>query len=169
MAIEIHHGISNLDIGKISNLYGIIFPESYINFLSNYNGLFIGSNSYCTIPCLKVDDGEIEFQELYGIDTSSPLFDLTKVNNVRDEIVVFENPFIIGADPGGNFFLFSGNKNDNAIYYWDRTHIHFGNGFDYHEVNEEGNIYMIFENFSDFYDAIMSNVDGDTNIIKVAF
>ncbi|MBC0549402.1 SMI1/KNR4 family protein [Escherichia coli] len=169
MAIEISHGISNLDIEKISSLYGITFPNSYINFLSNYNGLFIGSNSYCSIPCLKVDDGEIEFQELYGINTSNPLFDLTKVNNIRDEMVVFKQPFIIGADSGDNFFLFSGNKNDAAIYYWDRTHIHFGDGFDYHEVNEEGNIYMIFEDFSDFYNAIISNVGGENNIIKVIF
>ncbi|EJH7013303.1 SMI1/KNR4 family protein [Salmonella enterica] len=167
MTIEVSHGVSRLEIEKISSQYGIFFSDDYQDFLFNYNGLFVGNNSYCTIPFSKVDDGNIDFQELYGINSSNPLFDLANVNDIRDEINVFKNPFIIGADPGGNLFLFSGNDNDDAIYYWDRAHIHFDDNFDYHEVNEEGNVYRISDNFTTFYNEIMLNINGDKSITKV--
>ncbi|MFP1863783.1 SMI1/KNR4 family protein [Lonsdalea quercina] len=166
MAIKISIGTDYLDVQDIESKYGVNLSHDYVDFLTKRNGMFIDTGSYCTIPFLKVDNGDIDFQELYGVNTINPGFDLARANEIRDEIMVFDNPFIIGADPGGNPFLINCNSNDAAVYYWDRTHIHYDDGFDYGEINDEGNIYKVFDSFSDFYDAINLNIGGDVNIVK---
>ncbi|AUQ24811.1 SMI1/KNR4 family protein [Dickeya zeae] len=166
MAIKISIGIDYLDVKDVESKCGVNFPHDYVDFLTKYNGMFIDAGSYCTIPFSKVDNGDIDFQEVYGINAINLGFDLLRANDIRDEVMVFDNPFVIGADPGGNPFLMNCNSSDSAVYYWDRTHIHSDDGFDYQEVNEEGNIYKISDSFTDFYNAIMLNVGGDVNIIK---
>ncbi|AYH03384.1 SMI1/KNR4 family protein [Pectobacterium parmentieri] len=166
MAIKLSIGIDYSDVKDVESKYGIIFPSDYIDFLTKYNGIYIGAGSYCTIPFSKVDDGEIDFQEMYGINTINPSFDLLRANDIRNEVVVLDNPFIIGSDPGGNPFFINCEKSDSAVYYWDRTHIHFDNNFDYQETNEEGNIYKLSDSFYKFYDFIMVNVGGDKKTIK---
>jgi hypothetical protein len=134
-----------------------------------HNGLFIGDKSYCDIPFIKVDDEQFAFQELYAIDAENSGMDLIQCNEISDEITAFADPIVIGADPGGNFFIINCNKNDDSIYYWDREHIHYDNNYDYGEKDEEGNIYKIYSSFSEFYDAIILNTGGDKTIKEICF
>lgn len=166
MSIEISGSIEKQEARKILEKYNSYIPNDYIEFLSKSNGIFINGNSYCVIPFSKVDDKEVSFQELYGIKTNNIEFDLENINGIRLDITSFNNPIIIAGDPGGNFFLFSGNQNDNKIYYWDRSHIHLDNNSDYPEKNEEGNIYIFSNNFNEFYELIIKNLGGDTSIIR---
>lgn len=166
MSIEISGSIEKQEVRKILEKYNSYIPNDYIDFLSKSNGIFINGNSYCVIPFSKVDDKEVSFQELYGIKTNNVEFDFENINNIRLDITRFNNPIIIAGDPGGNFFLFSGNQNDNKIYYWDSTHIHLNNNSDYPEKNEEGNIYIFSNNFNEFYELIIKNLGGDTSIIR---
>lgn len=166
MAIKLSLGISLQDVKYVENNYGLLFPVDYENYLLNTNGVFIDANSYCTIPFIKVDDGMIDFQEMYGIKTVNPLLDLNYANKFRDEIVGFKRPFIIGADPGGNMFFIECTGVDESVYYWDRTHLHSGERADHKEINEEGDVYKLCDNFTLFYKEIMVNVGGDTAEIK---
>lgn len=166
MSIEISGSIEKQEIQKSLEKYNSYIPNDYINFLSKSNGIFISGKSYCVIPFRKVDDKEISFQELYGIKTNNVEFDLDNINDIRVEIKNFSNPIIIAGDPGGNFFLFSGNRSDNKIYYWDRAHIHLDNNYDYPEKDEEGNIYIFSNSFNEFYDLIIKNLGGDISIIQ---
>lgn len=164
MAIIKSFGTSDSNILKVESTYGIVLPEDYFEFLTRFNGMFIGSGSYCTIPFLMVDNGEVDFQEMYGIDTKNETLNLIKANEIRDEFVAFDNPFVIGADPGGNLFLINGGGSDKSIYYWDRNHIHFDDGFCHQELSEEGNVYKIFNTFTAFYNSILYNVGGDVRV-----
>lgn len=164
MPIIVSSGVSDQDINSISQRFSVVLPADYILFLREYNGLFIGEGSYCTLPFIKVDNLEIDFQELYGIDLNNPTLDLINANSISDEVILLDNPFVIGADPGGNPFIINGNGHDEAIYYWDRTHLHNATHCDYHEVNEEGNLYKAFDTFSEFYNIIMNTVGGDCEL-----
>ncbi|WP_221410820.1 SMI1/KNR4 family protein [Aeromonas jandaei] len=166
MAIKLSLGISMQDVKYIQSIYGLIFPFDYENHLLSVNGVFISANSYCTIPFMKVDDGFIDFQEMYGIKTSNPLLDLNYANQFREEIVGFNRPFIIGADPGGNMFFIECSGVDDSVYYWDRTHLHSGEHAERKETNEEGDVYRLCDNFTSFYKEIMANVGGDATEIK---
>src|SRR5690606_31047927 len=144
MAIIKSFGTNDSNVFRVELRYGINLPKDYFDFLTLVNGMFIGTSSYCTIPFSKVDNGEVDFQEMYGIDTKNESLDLDKANEVRNEVSAFDNPFVIGADPGGNLFLINGSGCDMSIYYWDRNHIHFDDGFSHQELSGEGNIYKIF-------------------------
>lgn len=157
-------GIDAGELKKIVDFYNVVLPSDYMDFLTRENGMIIGSGSYCTIPFSKVDDGQIDFQELFGIGTVSPLLDLFKVNEYRDEITELANPLIIGADPGGNFFVMNCKFNDEAIYYWDRGHIHYNDFPDHPEQDGQGNIYKLYDSFASFYKAILTYVEGDKNV-----
>lgn len=165
MSVQMSCAFDKEDIKKTLGKYNSWVPDSYIDFLSQSNGMFINGDSYCVIPFSKVDSKEISVQEIYGVRARNIEFDLDNNNRFRDDIMAFQNPLIIAGDPGGNFFLFSGNQDDDAVYYWDRAHIHFEHCYDYPEGNEEGNIYKLSNSFNGFYKLIMRNVGGDISIV----
>lgn len=169
MAVKLSLGVSAQDVKYIQSIYGLLFPFNYENYLLSVNGVFIGANSYCTIPFMKFDVGVIDFQEMYGIKIVNPLLDLNYANKFRGEIVGFKRPFIIGADPGGNVFFIDCTGVDKSVCYWDRTHLHSGESADYKEINEEGDVYRLCDSFNLFYKEIMVNVGGDTAEIKEFF
>ena len=127
---------------------------------------FYFGGSCCTIPFSKVDNGEIDFQELYGIDAKNPSLNLINANDITDEVVCFDSPFVIGADPGGNPFIINCSGNDGSVYYWDRTHLH------------DDNIVIIttlvkravhIKRLKTLVSSIMKNVGGDNSLIKEQF
>ena len=163
MPIELSQGVGVERLKKFQNEIGFFLPSEYVDFLVNFNGMFIGDGTYCDIPFTKVDNGKISFQELYSVDAQSAGMDLIEQNEIQDEVEAFKSPFIIGADPGGNFFLVNCDGHDTSIYYWDRSHIHYDNNYDFAEMDEEGNIYKAFSSFIEFHNAIMNNVGGDVS------
>lgn len=165
MTVKMSIGTDLLEIEKIQEEYDIAFPVDYIYFLNNYNGMFVGDGGYCTMPFSKVDDSEIEFQELYGINSINKNFDLYNANKVRDEVIALASPFVIGSDPGGNLFLIDGDN--GPVYYWDRTHMHFDSNPDFPEKEEEGDIYKFSDSFTDFYECIVSHLGGNKDIVEV--
>ena len=166
MTIKLSVGTSPSEVEKIQSRYNVVFSNEYYEFLVKNNGMFLGDGAYCTMPFYKVDDGEIAFLELYGIGTINKNLDLDNANVIIDEIKALKNPFVIGADPGGNIFLINGDENDVSIYYWDREHIHFDSNPDYPEYEEEGDIYKFSDSFSEFYERIISYSGGNKTLLK---
>lgn len=165
MTIKVGHGASDIKIKDISLALNVDFSKSYIDFLLRLNGVAIFGDSYCTIPFEKVDDGEVDFQALYGLDGKNKNFDLQSNNDIRNETTSLSSPFVIGGDSGGNYYLMNANGVDEAVYYWDRSHIHFDNNFDYPESNEEGNIYKLADSFDSFFQIVVENVIGGNDFV----
>lgn len=164
MTVKMSIGIDLSEVEKVQEKHSVVFPLDYINFLKQHNGMFVGEGGYCTIPFSKVDDEEIEFQELYGIKLKNKNLDLDNANKVRDEVEALDEPFVIGSDPGGNLFLINGNK--GPVYYWDRNHIHIDSRPDFPEKEEEGDIYKVSDSFSDFYECIILHLGGNKEVVE---
>lgn len=162
MAIIYSLGTTDTEANRLRTLFGNGICEDYIRFIKNKNGMFLDGGSYCTIPFSKVDDKAIGFQELYGLKATNKNMDIEIANrNFSDEIQQIEKPIIIGGDSGGNFFVLSSSKNDSKVYYWDRAHIHFDCAYDFEEVDEEGNLYILANSYSEFTSLIDANIEGD--------
>ncbi len=165
MAINYSIGANDIEIQAFKTKFGfdIDLESEYLQFLKERNGLFLSDETYCDIPFSMVDNGFISFQELYGINLINKNWNIDRLNNnYLDEIKSVKNVIIIGGDPGGNKFLLS-TKNDNVkVFYWDRGHIHFDDNYDYKEVDEEGNLYIVANSFSEFIKMIKDNIEGTT-------
>lgn len=168
MPIRLSLGIDFIEVEKLEKKYKLLLPSAYKNFLAAHNGLYLADKSYAMLPLDTVDDSEVSFLVLFGIQLNNNNFELDYINRFRDEIATMDKPFIIGEDPGGNFFLLNANGIDSSIYYWDRTHLHLSSeGLpSYPEQDEEGDIYTCSKNFDKFYTTILSSVEGDTRIQK---
>ena len=165
MTIIYSMGTTDTEVSRIKSLFGDGICKDYLDFMKEKNGLFLYRDSFCEIPFDKVDDKFISFLGLYGIIPENEYLDIEVVNGkFSDEIEAIEKPIIIGSDPGGNFFILSSSSDDDNVYYWDRAHIHFDCNFDFKEVNEEGNIYILSNSFDDFLSLIERNVEGNKEI-----
>lgn len=149
------HGISNTEIAHLEQQFAVHFPESYKIFLSVYNGFVVTSPDYCDLLCDDVDDHSIAFYCLFGVNVSNENNDLISQNQeFLDELSFIKQAFIIGDDPGGNYFVLICNADQRGVYYWDRTHLHAHDDcqqFSIAEINECGNLYKIYHDFSEFF------------------
>lgn len=164
MAIIYTTGLNNLEIKALESSYSISFPDDYKLFLAYYNGYRLSSPDYCDLPCNQVDDGFIAFDVLFGSKITNDNFCLEHINNeFLEEITHISNSFLIGEDPGGNFYLLITQGKQKGIYYWDRTGIHAEDKmqeYAYQGVDSYGNIYKIYNSFTDFFNEI-SIIVGD--------
>ncbi|SHO59242.1 hypothetical protein VQ7734_05022 [Vibrio quintilis] len=106
---------------------------------------------------------------LFGISTNEEPYDIEAENYIRDEIEYFDNPLIIGSNSSNNYYVINCDNNDESVYCWDRTHIHYDDNYDYAEVDEEGKIYKFSDTFDEFFDAIFNNIgeEKDIQIVKL--
>ena len=165
MTIIYSLGTTDPEVSRIKSLFGDGICKDYLEFMKEKNGLFLYRDSFCEIPFEQVDDKFISFLGLYGISPENECLDIEVVNDkFSDEIEFIEKPIIIGSDPGGNFFILSSRGDDCNVYYWDRAHIHFEGNYDFAEVNEEGNVYILANSFNEFLSLIEKNIEGNKEI-----
>jgi len=161
MSIVYGNGLNNKEITEIANKYSIKLPMDYINFLTKHNGLAVRDSHACDIQYNNIDNGFISFDALFGVGFINKNFDLNEINDdYLDEISFITGCFIIGVDPGDNLYVLinNENKNDNGVYYWDRTHLHADDevqNYHFKEVNECGNLYTVSNSFNDFLKLIL--------------
>jgi hypothetical protein len=68
--------------------------------------MIVDSPEYVDLPFTKVDNGEISFQALYSFSVKNENFDLIFQNKTYgSELSFLDFPFLIGEDPGGNYYL----------------------------------------------------------------
>jgi len=142
---------------QLKNHFNLPFEKEYLSFLEKQNGLFLyESGIYCEIP-FDVDDGFISFVELFGLDLDNENQDLkTQNQELKGEIKSIKNPFFLGEDGGGNFYV---QDMDNfKIYYWDRTLIHMDTNYTFKE--EIGNLYFLCDGFERFLKLINKYTKG---------
>lgn len=136
-------------------------PEEYLDFLQKKNGLVVKSPDYCNLPYPGVDQGEVAFSALFGINTCNKYYDL-KYNNDEflEELGFLSDALLIGDDPGGNYFVLMNGAGREGVYYWDRTHLHAEDDiqqFDIAEQQEGGNLYKVAADFTTFYQMVLQN------------
>ncbi|WP_073586650.1 SMI1/KNR4 family protein [Vibrio quintilis] len=161
--------MSKSEIEIFSKKHDLNLPKGCISFLLKYNGAFVSPPSYCSLPFPKIDGEEIDFSMLFGISTNEEPYDIEAENYIRDEIEYFDNPLIIGSNSSNNYYVINCDNNDESVYCWDRTHIHYDDNYDYAEVDEEGKIYKFSDTFDEFFDAIFNNIgeEKDIQIVKL--
>ncbi|MBD2827019.1 SMI1/KNR4 family protein [Xenorhabdus szentirmaii] len=157
-------GLTDLDIENLENKYRISFPNDYKLFLRKYNGFYFVSPDYCEFDYDGVDEGIIAFDAFFGDGIESEHYNLQAQNDsFLDEINFIKNSFIIGADPGGNFYILVTEGEHSGVYYWDRTHLHAEDElqeYTIEEVEECGNLYKVSDSFGDFFKAIFKFSEG---------
>ncbi|MET1537044.1 SMI1/KNR4 family protein, partial [Burkholderia sola] len=101
----------------------------------------------------------ISFASLFGVGTSNENFDLIEQNErVRGEVDFLNDFFVIGDDPGGNYYALARFDNVEKVLYWDRTHLHADDTAkpDIAEASECGNLYNVADGFSAFLNMIVA-------------
>jgi hypothetical protein len=144
---------------KLESQIGFGIPVEYANFLRRWNGLFVDGADYLDLDFSGVDNGMISFASLFGLDASNGNFDLIEQNErVKDEVGFLSEFFVIGDDPGGNYYALAKFGDAHKVLYWDRTHLHADDTAkpDIAEVAECGNLYYVADGFSEFLDTIVA-------------
>ncbi|MDR0244627.1 MAG: SMI1/KNR4 family protein [Burkholderia sp.] len=139
---------------------GFGVPLEYANFLRKWNGLFIDGGDYLDFNFPSVGSRIISFSSLFGLDVANKNFDVIDQNQrVKGEAGIQGEFFVIGDDPGGNYYVLAKIDDVHKVLYWDRTHLHAGNTSrpDIAEVDEGGNLYYVADGFSAF---LIMIVDG---------
>lgn len=160
MAIFTGTGISEADIDNLAGKFSVIFPDDYSDFLKTYNGFRVKSPDYCNIPFNKVDNGFISFDVLFGHGVSNKYFDISTMNNeLLDELSFVEHAVIIGADPGGNYYVLITEGRQSGVYYWDRTCLHLEDVKQDYSIADEDeeetqHLYLVVCNFQQFFDML---------------
>ncbi|MCW5140728.1 SMI1/KNR4 family protein [Burkholderia cenocepacia] len=92
-------------LGKLEAELGFVLPADYKDFLKKWNGIFIAGADYLDFDFPGVDNGIISFALLFGVGMSNENFDLIEQNErVRGEVDFLNDFFVIGDDPGGNYY-----------------------------------------------------------------
>ncbi|QVN19993.1 SMI1/KNR4 family protein [Burkholderia pyrrocinia] len=144
---------------KLESRIGFGIPAECANLLRKWNGLFISGADYLDLDFSGVDNGMISFASLFGLDASGGNFDLIEQNERgRDEVGFLNEFFVIGDDPGGNYYALAKFDDVHKVLYWDRTHLHANDTAkpDIAEVAECGNLYYVADGFSVFLDMIVA-------------
>ncbi|MBM2766413.1 SMI1/KNR4 family protein [Burkholderia anthina] len=144
---------------KFESEIGFGIPAEYANFLRRWNGLFMGGLDYLDLNFSSVDNGIISFASLFGFDASNDNFDLIEQNKrLRGEVGFLNEFFVIGDDPGGNYYALAKFDDVHKVLYWDRAHLHVVDTAkpDFAEVAECGNLYSVADGFSVFLDKIVA-------------
>ena len=162
MAFISINDVDNNFIDSIEKRFGFSLSNQYINFLMEYGGVVITSPNYVEFEISYLEDSSISIEHIFG----SEIFELNHefLNEVEDYI----DCIIIGADPGGNYFLLG--KKTHRIFYWDRTWIHdyIGQSYDKDVLsykNEDDNeddspsIFLLFNNFAELEAEIFKSID----------
>ncbi|MGY5956775.1 SMI1/KNR4 family protein [Kosakonia sp. BK9b] len=149
------------EVQTLTTKYAITLPDDYQEFLKKQNGFVVKSPDYCALDFQGVDEGIIAFDALFGLHTLNENYDLHYHNDeFLDEIAFIRNAFIIGDDPGGNYYILVNDAGRRGVYYWDRTHLHAEDAiqaFAIPEQDECGNLYKLTPDFAAFYDLIAAN------------
>ncbi|HIH2750404.1 SMI1/KNR4 family protein [Burkholderia aenigmatica] len=146
-------------LAKFESELGFSIPVDYANLLRRWNGIFIDGADYLDLDFSGVDNGMISFASLFGLGSSNGNFDLIEQNErVRDEVGFLNEFFVIGDDPGGNYYALAKFDGVHKVLYWDRTHLHADDAAkpDIAEVAECGNLYYVADGFSGFLDMIVA-------------
>jgi cell wall assembly regulator SMI1 len=153
MPIQYRPAAPAADIDKLERASGAVLPEDYKAFLRRHNGLAIGSPGYCQLPFQKVDDGEIAFANLFGVELGKSPMDIGAFNReFISEIAFVGKVLAIGDDGGDNPYVLRLDQAPGTILYWDRTHLHRADRgrVDIPERDDCGNLHEVCATFTDF-------------------
>ncbi|EOC3062513.1 SMI1/KNR4 family protein [Cronobacter dublinensis] len=160
MAIFTGTGIGETDIDNLARRFSVTFPNDYSDFLKKYNGFRVKSPGYCNIPFNKVDNGFISFDVLFGHGVSNKYFDISTMNDeLLDELSFVEHAVIIGADPGGNYYVLITEGGQSGVYYWDSTCLHLEDVKQDYSIADEDeeetqHLYLVASTFQQFFDML---------------
>ncbi|ELY2855694.1 SMI1/KNR4 family protein [Cronobacter dublinensis] len=160
MAIFTGTGIGETDIDNLGRKFSVTFPDDYSDFLKKYNGFRVKSPDYCNIPFNKVDNAFISFDVLFGHGVSNKYFDISTMNDeLLDELSFVEHAVIIGADPGGNYYVLITEGGQSGVFYWDRTCLHLEDVKQDYSIADEDeeetqHLYLVASTFQQFFDIL---------------
>lgn len=125
MSVSCGSGLAENQIKELEREFSVLFSDDYKDFLSQYNGFVVKQPDFCEFEYSSVDDGYISFYALFGNGISNVNDELRYQNKeYLSDIEFVRSAFLIGADPGGNYFVLICNNEREGVYYWDRTHLH---------------------------------------------
>jgi len=157
MPIHYRAAAATAEVDKLERDAGGLLPEDYKAFLRRHNGLTIVSPGWCQIPFQKVDDGEIGFANLFGVELGKSPMDIGAFNReFISEIAFLGKVLAIGDDGGDNPFVLRLDQAPGTILYWDRTHLHRADRGrpDIPERDDCGNLYELSASFGEFLDLV---------------
>jgi hypothetical protein len=174
MPIRCGQPLSPSKLTELEALAGYKLPKDYVSFLCRWNGMIVDSPEYVDLPFTKVDNGEISFQALYSFSVKNENFDLIFQNKTYgSELSFLDFPFLIGEDPGGNYYLIALYNGSYSILYWDKTHLHaedLRGSPDVAGTDECGALYLVANSFESFWQMIsvqLNNFERITIIEQV--
>lgn len=157
MAFISENDVDNNFIKSIEKIFGFLLPDRYIKFLLNYGRFVVTDPNYIEFNISYLDDSSVSIHYISGSD----IFELN--HEFIEEIEDYINCIIIGADPGGNYFLLE--KNTHRIFYWDRTWIHdyIGKSYDkdvlsYKNEDDSPSIFLLFNSFAELEIEIFKSI-----------
>lgn len=158
MAVVTGSGIGQADIALLAKKFSVTFPRDYSDFLRTYNGFRVKSPDYCNMRFDKVDNGFISFDALFGHGGSNEYFDMLAMNQeLLDELDFVAAAAIIGADPGGNYYVLITEGKQSGVYYWDRSCLHAEDakrGYDIAGGEPFQHLYQVAATFQQFFDTV---------------
>ena len=152
MPIKYRPAAADADIDKLDHACGGLLPQDYKDFLRRHNGLAVVSPGYCQLPFQKVDDGEIAFATLFGVELGKSPLDIGAFNReFISEIAFVGKVLAIGDDGGDNPYELRLDQAPGTVLYWDRTHLHRADRsqVDIPEQDDCGNLYEVCGSFTD--------------------
>lgn len=161
MSVSCGSGLAESQIKALEKEFSILFSDDYKDFLSQYNGFVVKQPDFCEFEYPSIDDGYIAFYALFGNNISNINNELRHQNRkYLSDIGFVGSAFLIGADPGGNYFVLVCKNGKDSVYYWDRTHLHSEDdlqNFDIQEEDSSGPLYKFSDGFSEFFEKIVKN------------
>lgn len=158
MAILTGSNFGQSDIIHLESYFHIKLPDDYKEFLKKYNGFRVTSPDYCDLPFMKVDNGFISFDAIFGYQTINANYDLVKMNEeFLDELSFVDNAIIIGIDPSDNCYVMITQGDHAGIYYWDRTCLHAEDAVQDYSITDEddsSHLYLVEKKFKEFFENI---------------
>lgn len=128
--------IKEQDVAAFESRNHLKLPADYRRFLLKSNGGRPKPNR-STIPDMKEP---VLVDVLYGITTKRGLGLQIWLDEYRDEMP--PEFLVIGADPGGAFFILGPKGPDGGVYLWDHQHRYAGSSAD------DGNTFQLAPSFT---------------------
>lgn len=80
-------------------------------------------------------------------------------DELLDELSFVEHAVIIGADPGGNYYVLITEDGQSGVYYWDSTCLHLEDVKQDYSIADEDeeetqHLYLVASTFQQFFDML---------------
>ncbi|MFJ4068936.1 SMI1/KNR4 family protein [Pseudomonas sp. NPDC089996] len=170
MPIAYKSGLSDVEISSLEAAVNFTLPDAYKKLMARMNGFYLTDPDYGQLPLVSIEDGEVSFDRLFGVNSEEECNDLISFNEeFISELDFIKGVLAIGGDGGGNPYVLVAEAGREGVYYWDRTHLHESdkiNAYDIAGRDDCGHLYKIANGIDDFYSSILASLPAGVEFLK---